>query len=293
VELAYEQPGLGIGGFISSAGIILFAALLVLFLRKESLEAEARSQAAAAIGPSADSGSISAFFPCYNDAATLKKVVEKALAVLSGISDDFEIIIVDDGSRDESPRIADELAARYPEVRTVHHEANRGYGGALKTGISSSTKSWVFYTDGDGQYDVEDLLKLRPLTGRADVVNGFKSGRHDPWYRVVLGATYNFLIHRLFALPIKDVDCDFRLMRGDMVRSLDLQSDGGAICVEMVKGLQAGGATFAEVPVGHHEREAGKSQFFKLKNLVVMLHELLSLWWKAVVRREAWFAERK
>jgi len=293
VELVYYQPGLGIGGAISSLGIILFAALFVLFMRKESAVAKAERQAAEVVGPSPDAGSISAFFPCYNDAATLAKVVEKALSVLSGISDDFEVIIVDDGSRDGSGIIADELAARHPEVRVVHHEKNRGYGGALKAGIKSSTKKWVFYTDSDGQYDVLDLLKLQPLTARADVINGYKSGRHDPWYRVILGSTYNFLIHRMFAIPIKDVDCDFRLMRGELARSLDLHSDGGAICVEMIKGLQAAGATFVDVPVEHHERESGKSQFFKPKNLVVMVGELLSLWWKMVVRRETYFAGRK
>ncbi|OFW56662.1 MAG: hypothetical protein A2V52_01965 [Actinobacteria bacterium RBG_19FT_COMBO_54_7] len=233
---------------------------------------------------------MSAFFPCYNDAATLEKVVEKALSVLSRISDDFEVIVVDDGSRDGSRAIANELAARHPEVRVVHHEQNRGYGGALKTGIKSSSKDWVFYTDSDGQYDVEDLLKLQPLTGQGDVINGYKAGRNDPWYRVILGSMYNFFIHRMFAIPIRDVDCDFRLMRGNLARSLALRSNGGAICVEMIKGLQAAGATFIEVPVEHHERESGKSQFFKPRNLVVMMGELLSLWWKVVVRRETYVA---
>lgn len=293
VKLVYQQPGLSIGGIISSIAIVLLAGLMVIFLRKEWAEAKMEREAAEAAAPGPDRGSISAFFPCYNDAATVRKVVEKALKTLPQLTEDFEVIIVDDGSEDQSSQIADELAARYPQVKAVHHEHNRGYGGALQTGIKTSTKKWVFYTDSDGQYDVEDLLELHPLSGRADVINGYKTGRHDPWYRIVLGSTYNFLIHRIFAIPIRDVDCDFRLMRGDLARSLNLRSEGGAICVEMIKGFQVAGANFAEVPVGHHAREVGKSQFFKPKNLVVMVGELLSLWWKVVIRREAYFAGRK
>jgi len=118
------------------------------------------------------------------------------------------------------------------------------------------------------------------------VVNGYKRSRSDPWYRIWLGSTYNAIIRLIFAIPIRDTDCDFRLMRGDLVRGLDLRSEGGAICVEMVKGLQAAGASFAETSVSHYPREEGKSQFFRLKNLVVMGGELASLWWRLLKRGE-------
>jgi hypothetical protein len=284
VELSYTQPGLALGSILSSLAAVLLATLFVFFRRREGEAAGAKGKEAEKPLPPPEEGSISAFFPCYNDSATLAPLVEKALAVLGELTDDYEVIIVDDGSRDDSGKIADDLASRYPQVRVVHHERNRGYGGALQSGIKASTKKWVFYTDSDGQYDVGELRKLYSLSGAADVVNGYKVGRHDPWYRVILGKIYNAMIRRLFAIPIRDVDCDFRLMRGDLVRGIELHSDGGAICVEMIKGLEAAGAAFAEVPVSHRPREAGKSQFFSLKNLLVMVGEDLALWYKIMVK---------
>lgn len=284
VELTYTQPGLIVGGLVSSFAILLFAALLVLFRRKESAAAKVERATAQAPVPAPDSGSISAFFPCYNDSATLTPLIEKALEVLGDLSEDYEIIIIDDGSEDDSGTVADELCATCPRVRVIHHEHNRGYGGALQSGIKASTKKWVFYTDSDGQYDVEDLRLLWALSGTADVINGYKIGRNDPWYRVFLGSTYNFAIRRMFAIPIRDLDCDFRLMRGDMIRSLDLRSDGGAICAEMIKGLQAAGAVFAETPVHHRPRLVGNSQFFRPKNLVLMAGGLLTLWWRIIFK---------
>ena len=284
VELTYRQPGVFTGGLISSGGILIFAALFVLFRRKEAAKTRAEQDSIETYLPAPDTGGISAFFPCYNDSTTLAPLVEGALKVLRGLTDDFEIIIIDDGSEDDSGAVADKLSALHPEVRVIHHEHNRGYGGALQSGISASTRKWVFYTDSDGQYNVEDLRLLHSLSGTADVINGFKMGRHDPWYRIFMGSIYNFLIHWLFDIPIKDVDCDFRLMKGDLVRSLDLQSDGGAICVEMIKGLEAAGATFTETPVQHRPREFGKSQFFSLKNLIVMVGEDLALWYRIMFK---------
>ena len=282
VELTYRPPGLAAAIPISAAALGAIAVLFLICRRKESV--------AAAKGlpepplPPPDPGGISAFFPCYNDSATLGDLIERALAVLSELTDDYEVIVVDDGSADISGQVIDALAARHARVRVVRHDRNRGYGAALRSGIKTSTKAWVFYTDSDGQYDVDDLRRLHALSGAADVINGYKEGRSDPWYRVLLGSTYNLLIRSVFAIPIRDVDCDFRLMRGDLVRGLDLRSEGGAICVEMVKGLQAAGATFAETPVHHYPRRAGKSQFFKLKNVVVMGGELAALWWRLVRR---------
>jgi hypothetical protein len=286
VELSYSSPGLTAGVTISGLSLLLMVALLVILWRKERPAREAGKDKETFIPPPAGGG-ISAFFPCYNDSSTLHALIEKALEVLGDIADDYEVIIVDDGSSDSSGAVIDSLAATYEKVRVVRHDHNRGYGAALRSGIKTTTMDWVFYTDSDGQYDVEDLRRLHQLSGAADVVNGYKRSRSDPWYRVWLGSTYNAVIRLVFAIPIRDTDCDFRLMRGDLVRGLDLRSEGGAICVELVKGLQAAGATFAEIPVSHYPREEGKSQFFRLKNLVVMGGELASLWWKLLKRGEA------
>ena len=218
---------------------------------------------------------ISAFFPCYNDQETIAEVVEKALRVLEELTDDYEVIVVDDGSTDDSPTIVDELASRHSRVRVVHHEKNRGYGTVVRTGIAHSTKDWIFYTDGDGQYDVEQLRLLYENREGAEVVNGYKVNRSDPWYRKLLGGAYNLAVRTLFRLPIRDVDCDFRLLRGNIARSLELRSSGGAICVEMIKALKAAGCRFKEVPVVHLPRRAGRSQFFRPRHLAVMCWELL------------------
>lgn len=277
VTLDYHAPGLAAGGVISFLSLLAFLALLFLSARRERALARTKVREAASLPPP-QAVSISAFFPCYNDSATIGDVVTGALEVLRELCDDYEVIIVDDGSSDASGAVIDSLAAAHPEVRVVRHDRNRGYGAALRSGIKTSAKEWVFYTDSDGQYDVGDLRRLHALSGTADVVNGYKERRSDPWYRVFLGKAYNFFVRRLFLVPIRDVDCDFRLMRGDLVRGLDLRSEGGSICVELVKGLQARGARFAEVPVRHLPRREGKSQFFRIKNLLAMVAGLASLW---------------
>ncbi|MBC7247092.1 MAG: glycosyltransferase [Actinobacteria bacterium] len=279
VTLDYRQPGLAVGAAVSILSLFAFLALLLLVGLRERARARGQAREAPSLPPP-QATSISAFFPCYNDSATIGEVVTGALEVLRELCDDYEVIIVDDGSSDASGAVIDSLAAAYPEVRVVRHDRNRGYGAALRSGIKTSAKQWVFYTDSDGQYDVADLRRLHALSGTADVVNGYKESRSDPWYRVLLGKAYNFFVRRLFLVPIRDVDCDFRLMRGDLARSLDLRSEGGSICVELVKGLQARGARFAETPVRHLPRREGRSQFFRLKNLLAMVAGLASLWWR-------------
>lgn len=270
---------------VSAASLFLLLLLWAFLWRRERAASAAARNGTAEVPPPAGGG-ISAFFPCYNDSSTLQALIEEALGVLGAITSEYEVIIVDDGSSDSSGAVIDSLAASCERVRVVRHDRNRGYGAALRSGIKTSTMEWVFYTDSDGQYDVGDLLRLHRLSGTADVVNGYKRSRSDPWYRVFLGAAYNAVIRLIFAIPIRDTDCDFRLMRGELVRGLDLRSEGGAICVELVKGLQAAEATFAEMPVEHYPREEGKSQFFRLKNLVVMGGELASLWWRLLKRGE-------
>ena len=222
---------------------------------------------------------ISVFFPAYNDEASIAGLVCDALEVLPGLTDDFEVIIVDDGSTDGTPRVLDELAREDARLKVVRHEANRGYGAALRTGFASATKELVFYTDGDGQYDVRELTRLRPLLGEGvDIVNGYKVQRADGWQRKALGAAYNGLAHLLFSIPIRDVDCDFRLVRRRAVERVELVSSSGSICVELVHKLHRSGCVFAEVPVGHRPRAHGRSQFFTPRRVGRTALDLFSLW---------------
>lgn len=222
---------------------------------------------------------ISVFFPAYNDEASIAGLVGEALALLPSLTDDFEVIVVDDGSTDGTAAVLDGLAREDPRLRVVHHEVNRGYGAALRTGFASATKDLVFYTDGDGQYDVRELLLLRPLlVAEVDIVNGYKVQRADGWQRKAIGAAYNGLAHLLFSIPIRDVDCDFRLVRRRAVERVELVSSSGSICVELVHKLHRAGSVFAEVPVQHRPRVHGRSQFFTLRRVSRTALDLLSLW---------------
>jgi glycosyltransferase involved in cell wall biosynthesis len=232
--------------------------------------------------------SISAFFPAYNDGGTIASMVLSALMVLRQLTDDYEVIVVNDGSKDYTPAILDELAERYPDkVRVIHHPKNRGYGGALKTGFAAATKDWIFYTDGDAQYDPRELKDLvEGLRDGVDVVNGYKIGRSDPWIRKVIGRVYHYTVKFLFGFKLRDVDCDFRLIRRDIFDRISLDSDHGTICLEMVKKMQDAGYRFAEVPVHHFHRAYGRSQFFNFPRLWRTARDLSQLWWKLVWKKE-------
>ena len=224
--------------------------------------------------------SVSAFFPAYNDAATIGELVDKTFRVLRSAGVDFEVIVIDDGSIDRTPQILAQLQARYGEsFRTVRHPANRGYGAALRSGFAASTKDLVFYTDGDGQYDpAEMVLLLNLMEPRIGLVNGYKIARHDPWYRIWVGKTYNAVVRRLFRIRVRDVDCDFRLIRRDLLARIHLRSDSGSICVELLTGLQDLGCAIAEVPVHHYPRKAGRSEFFRWASVTGTLLQLFALY---------------
>src|SRR5262245_29064472 len=228
---------------------------------------------------------ISAFFPAYNDAGTIASMVILVDMTLRRLSDDYEIIVVNDGSKDHTADILTELERSYPRLRVIHHPSNRGYGGALQTGLASASKELIFYTDGDAQYDVRELEALVPLmTDNVDVVNGYKISRSDPLHRIIIGNIYCWLVRFAFGIHIRDVDCDFRLIRRDSYNDVNLGSSSGTICVEMIKSFQLAGMRFAEVPVHHYHRAYGKSQFFNFKRLFKTLIDFSKLWWRLVAR---------
>lgn len=228
--------------------------------------------------------SISVFFPCYNDAGSIGLLVRDAHQILKRITDNFEILVVDDGSRDESRRLLQILAEEFPRLRVILHKKNRGYGGALKSGFLNAKKEWVFYTDGDGQYDVKEITRLiDKISSRVDIIQGYKIKRSDPYYRVVIGRTYHSFSKMMFGLKIRDVDCDFRLIRRDAINSIELTYNSGVICVEMIKKLQDRGYRFVEVGVSHFPRLYGHSQFFNYKRIIKTLVEMTKLFVDLVI----------
>ena len=230
--------------------------------------------------------SISIFFPAFNDEATIGKLTLDALALLGTLAVDYEVIVVNDGSTDSSAAILDELASARENVRVIHHSHNQGYGAALRTGFSSAGKDLIFYTDGDGQYDVKELALLLPLmTDGVDVVNGYKIKRHDNRRRRVIGAIYNQLARIFFRLPIRDVDCDFRLLRRSAIERIELSASSGAICVELIHKLAVARCLFREGPVHHYPRLHGKSEFLRFRRVLRTLLDFFALWWSLVVSR--------
>jgi glycosyltransferase involved in cell wall biosynthesis len=231
--------------------------------------------------------SLSIFFPALNDSGTIASMVIRAVHAASALTSDFEVIVVNDGSSDATAEIADELARTYPQVRVVHHPTNRGYGGALQTGFSTATKELIFYTDGDAQYDPGELpLLWAGLTPQADVVNGYKIDRSDPVHRVIIGRLYHHVVSFIFGLRIRDVDCDFRLMRRTVFDTIHLEKTSGVICLEMMKKIHDAGFTIVEVPVHHYHRAFGRSQFFNFRRVVKTGLDVMRLWFALVVLRQ-------
>jgi glycosyltransferase involved in cell wall biosynthesis len=226
--------------------------------------------------------------PAYNEEQRLPASLVSLCSALLQSGVQHEVIVVDDGSRDATPLILDELAGQYPgRVRIVHHATNQGYGGALRTGFATATKDLVFYTDGDAQYDPAEMALLwQQLTADVDWVNGYKISRSDPLHRIVIGRMYHHVVKRLFGLRVRDVDCDFRLMRRRIFDVVRLEKNSGVICLEMMKKFQDAGFKVAEVPVHHYHRTHGKSQFFNFPRIVRTGVDVLKLWWCLVVRKE-------
>jgi glycosyltransferase involved in cell wall biosynthesis len=236
--------------------------------------------------PAEQPAGLSVFFPAYNDSGTIASMVIRAVQAASELTPDYEVIVVNDGSADATPQILDELARTYSHVRVVHHAKNRGYGGALQSGFRSATKEFVFYTDGDAQYDPAELAALwAKMTADADLVNGYKISRSDPLHRIIIGRVYHHIVSLMFGLTVRDVDCDFRLMRRTIFERINLEKTSGVICLEMMKKVQDAGFRIVEVPVHHYHRAFGKSQFFNFRRIAKTGVDVLRLWFALVIRR--------
>jgi glycosyltransferase involved in cell wall biosynthesis len=232
--------------------------------------------------------SLTIFFPCYNDGGTIATMIIRAMQVARTVTDDFEIIVINDGSQDDSALILEEMARLYAGfVRVMHETRPSGYGGVLRKGFASAQKEWIFYTDGDAQYDPRELTALvDTIDEGADMVNGYKIKRHDPLIRIWIGLAYQYFVKFIFGLVIRDVDCDFRLMRRSIFDVVALESRSGTITFEMVKKIQDAGFRIREAPVHHYYRQYGLSQFFNIARVLRTLVDLLGWWWRLVVRKE-------
>ena len=231
--------------------------------------------------------SLSVFFPAYNDSGTIASLVIRALQTAGRLTANYEVIVVNDGSTDSTDQILKALAQVYPALRIVTHPVNRGYGGALRSGFAAASKDIIFYTDGDAQYDPGEMeLLWQQMRPEVDLVNGYKINRSDPWHRIFIGRFYHYVVKTLFGLTVRDVDCDFRMMRRTIFNRVRLEKNSGVICLEMMKKIQDAGFTIVEVPVHHYHRAYGRSQFFNFPRIYRTGIDVARLWLALVIRRE-------
>ena len=202
--------------------------------------------------------SITVFFPCYNEQDNVTKVTQQALDILEGLHADYEIVIVDDGSADNTGPIADQLAARHPRVRVIHHPHNRGYGAALQSGFRAATKDLVFFTDGDGQFDLAELPPWLPLMREYDIVCGYRMNRQDNLVRKMNGWLWTKMTGLAFSLSVRDVDCAFKLFRRSVFEGMKMESTGALISTEILARATRRGCRIVQRGVHHYPRTAGK-----------------------------------
>ena len=221
--------------------------------------------------------SLSIFFPCYNEEDSIETLVGKTVETASKITSDYEIIIVNDGSSDKTGQIADRLAEQNGQVRVVHHETNSGYGAALQTGFRTATKDLVFYTDGDGQFDIGELPKLMPLITECDIVSGYRINRQDGSIRKLNALCWGTLVCILFKMRVRDIDCAFKLYKREIFDNIERQSTGALIDAEILARALRKGYTIKQIGVKHYPRLAGTQTGANLSVILRAFKELFKL----------------
>ncbi len=221
--------------------------------------------------------SLSLFFPCFNEKDAIGALAKKTLTVARQICDDFEIIFVDDGSTDGTSELIDQLASKDPVFRAVHHTENRGYGAALQSGFRAATKEYVFYTDGDGQFDINEILSLLPLIDKYDIVSGYRLKRQEGLLRKFNAFCWSSLVGFLFSLKLKDVDCAFKLYKRGIFDHIEMHSTGALIDTEILARAKQKGYSITQIGVHHYPRVAGRATGASLKVIVRAFRELFQL----------------
>jgi glycosyltransferase involved in cell wall biosynthesis len=216
----------------------------------------------------------------FNEEGNIEHAVTSALAVLAGVTDQYEVIVVNDGSRDSTGAVADRLAAANPHVRAVHHPENRGYGCAVRSGLAAARYPLVVLADGDNQFDLGELAVLLRGLGTSDIVSGYRITRHDPAFRRLYAFMYNRAARLLFGIPVRDVNCGFKVYRRALVERLlpELRSTGALINVEMLARARQHGARVTEVGVHHYARETGQPTGGNPAVIVRAAREMMGLW---------------
>ncbi len=222
---------------------------------------------------------LSLILPAYNEEANIEIVVNEALQEIPKSFQRFELIVVDDGSKDKTPEITDRLAQQHPDlVRVIHHRPNRGYGAALTTGFRAAQGDYLMFMDSDRQFKPEDIAILAPYVHRADIVAGYRKKRNDPFYRFLIGYTFNTVVTILFGIHLRDIDCGFKIFKADVLRNMELTSPGALINTEIHAKAQRQGRSIVEVGVNHYARLVGDQSGASIRVILRAMRETIALW---------------
>jgi glycosyltransferase involved in cell wall biosynthesis len=222
--------------------------------------------------------SLSVFFPCYNEVENIERVAAQAIAVLKGMGADYELIIVDDGSKDGTGAAADKIAAQNESVKVIHHPTNLGYGSALQSGFRAAIKELVFYTDGDGQFDINEMPALLPLMDEYDIVSCFRINRQDNIVRKINAWCWTGLVNLLFGMRIRDIDCAFKLYRREIFDNIEISSKGALIDAEILARAIRKGYRITQRGVHHYPRKSGVQTGANMKVILRAFRELFALY---------------
>jgi glycosyltransferase involved in cell wall biosynthesis len=224
--------------------------------------------------------SISAVLPAYNEEGNIREAVHRTMEAVAAHTSDYEIVVVDDGSRDRTSEILQATMAEHPQVRVVRHQVNRGYGGALRSGFEAATKELVFLVASDNQYDPSEISRLLPLMGGADIVTGYRARRQDPFLRRIYAWCWNTLVNLLFGYLGRDVDCAFKLFRREILEEIALTSSGALIDTQLLAGARRQGFRIREVAVSHFPREVGQQTGANVRVVLRAFRDLIRYWWE-------------
>jgi glycosyltransferase involved in cell wall biosynthesis len=221
---------------------------------------------------------LSLVLPAHNEAENIEVVVKRALDVLPRVVRNVEVIVVNDGSRDETGAIIDRLAGEHPDVHAIHHPVNRGYGAALTSGFRAATGDSIMFMDADRQFDIADINALLPYVPYYDIVAGYRIQRRDPVYRRMYGKLFGLVVWVLFGVHLRDTDCAFKIYRADLLNTIELTTPGALINTEMLARSKRRGATIVEVGVNHYPRLAGESSGGSPRVVFRAMGETIKLW---------------
>jgi len=222
--------------------------------------------------------------PAHNEAANIAQMIDAVRTKVGPLVDDLEVIVCNDGSKDNTGEIVRAIAEQDPRVRLVEHPVNLGYGAAVRDAVWAATKELVFFTDSDLQFDVGELARFLPRLSEADMVAGYRYARSDPWKRRLFGNGWSWLVNLLFGYTARDIDCAFKLFKREVIEAFTVESGGAMFSAEFMARTKRAGFKIIEEPVNHYPRVAGTQSGAKLRVIVRAFGELVKLRWRMWAR---------